>query len=124
MSTAVARVRVTAWLAVTCVGLLAAAAPAHGAGDLERAYATLAGKEFVDLTQIDPIYYDHSYYIAPTAGGAKAYRLLLEAMRESGKVALGRFVLRSKQQLCALRPLGSATVRAVCRSAARSVSAA
>jgi DNA end-binding protein Ku len=58
----------------------------------------------VDLDEIDPIYYDHSYYLAPTAGGAKAYRLLLDAMRESGKVGIGRVVLRSKQQLCALRP--------------------
>jgi DNA end-binding protein Ku len=62
--------------------------------------------EFVDLEEIDPIYYDHSYYLAPTAGGAKAYRLLLDAMRESGKVGIGRVVLRSKQQLCALRPTG------------------
>jgi DNA end-binding protein Ku len=63
-------------------------------------------EEFVDLEEIDPIYYDHSYYLAPTAGGAKAYRLLLDAMRESGKVGIGRVVLRSKQQLCALRPTG------------------
>jgi DNA end-binding protein Ku len=62
--------------------------------------------EFVDLDEIDPIYYDHSYYLAPTAGGAKAYRLLLDAMREAGKVGIGRVVLRSKQQLCALRPTG------------------
>jgi DNA end-binding protein Ku len=63
-------------------------------------------EEFVDLEEIDPIYYDHSYYLAPTTGGAKAYRLLLDAMRESGKVGIGRVVLRSKQQLCALRPTG------------------
>jgi DNA end-binding protein Ku len=62
--------------------------------------------EFVNLDEIDPIYYDHSYYLAPTAGGAKAYRLLLDAMGESGKVGIGRVVLRSKQQLCALRPTG------------------
>jgi DNA end-binding protein Ku len=71
-----------------------------------KATHTVDIEEFVDLADIDPIYYDHNYYLAPTAGGAKAYRLLLEAMRESGKVALGRFVLRSKQQLCALRPIG------------------
>ena len=65
---------------------------------------TIDIEEFVDLAEIDPIYYDHSYYLAPTAGGAKAYRLLLDAMRESGKVGIGRVVLRSKQQLCALRP--------------------
>src|SRR5581483_3707214 len=56
--------------------------------------------------EIDPIYYDHNYYLAPTAGGAKAYRLLLDAMRESGKIGIGKVVLRSKQQLAALRPTG------------------
>jgi DNA end-binding protein Ku len=71
-----------------------------------KATKTIDISEFVDLVEIDPIYYDHSYYLAPTAGGAKAYRLLLEAMRESGKVGIGRVVLRSKQQLCALRPTG------------------
>jgi len=68
-----------------------------------KATKTIDIEEFVDLEQIDPIYYDHSYYLAPTSGGAKAYRLLLDAMRESGKVGIGRVVLRSKQQLCALR---------------------
>ena len=67
---------------------------------------TIDIEDFVDLAEIDPIYFDHSYYLAPSAGGAKAYRLLLEAMRESGKVAIGKVVLRSKQQLCALRPTG------------------
>jgi DNA end-binding protein Ku len=67
---------------------------------------TIDIEEFVDLEDIDPIYYDHSYYLAPTAGGVKPYRLLLDAMRESGKVGIGRVVLRSKQQLCALRPSG------------------
>jgi DNA end-binding protein Ku len=71
-----------------------------------KATRTIDIEEFVDLVEIDPIYYDHNYYLAPTAGGAKAYRLLLDAMREAGKVGLGRVVLRSKQQLCALRPTG------------------
>ena len=71
-----------------------------------KATKTIDIEEFVDLQEIDPIYYDHSYYLAPTAGGAKAYRLLLDAMEESGKVGIGRVVLRSKQQLCALRPTG------------------
>ena len=69
-----------------------------------KATKTIDIEEFVDLSEIDPIYYDHSYYLAPTAGGAKPYRLLLDAMTESGKVGIGRVVLRSKQQLCALRP--------------------
>ena len=68
-----------------------------------KATRTIDIEEFVDLIEIDPIYYDHNYYLAPTAGGAKAYRLLLDAMREAGKVGIGRVVLRSKQQLCALR---------------------
>jgi DNA end-binding protein Ku len=73
-----------------------------------KATRTIDIEEFVDLAEIDPIYYDHSYYLAPAAGGAKAYRLLGDAMRESGKVGIGRVVLRSKQQLCALRPVGDA----------------
>jgi DNA end-binding protein Ku len=72
-----------------------------------KATKTIDIEEFVDLAEIDPIYYDHSYYIAPTAGGVKAYRLLLDAMRASGKVGIGRLVLRTKQQLCALRPTGN-----------------
>jgi DNA end-binding protein Ku len=73
-----------------------------------KATRTIDIEEFVDLADIDPLYYDHSYYLAPAAGGAKAYRLLVDAMRESGKVGIGRVVLRSKQQLCALRPTGEA----------------
>jgi DNA end-binding protein Ku len=69
-----------------------------------KATKTIDIEEFVDLADIDPIFYDHSYYLAPTAGGAKAYRLLLDAMAQAGKVGIGRVVLRSKQQLCALRP--------------------
>jgi len=71
-----------------------------------KATKTIDIEEFVDLVEIDPIYYDHNYYLAPTAGGAKAYRLLLDAMRESGKIGIGKVVIRSKQQLCALRPVG------------------
>jgi DNA end-binding protein Ku len=71
-----------------------------------KATRTIDIEEFVDLVDIDPIYYDHNYYLAPTAGGAKAYRLLLDAMGKAGKVGIGRVVLRSKQQLCALRPTG------------------
>ncbi|MDQ6815817.1 MAG: Ku protein, partial [Actinomycetota bacterium] len=74
-----------------------------------KATRTIDIEEFVDLPDIDPIYFDHSYYLAPTAGGAKAYRLLLDAMREAGKVGIGKVVLRSKQQLCALRVGGTAS---------------
>jgi len=71
-----------------------------------KATKTIDIEEFVSLDEIDPIYYDHSYYLAPSAGGSKAYRLLLDAMRESGKVGIGKVVLRTKQQLAALRPTG------------------
>lgn len=61
---------------------------------------------FVEQADIDPVYYDNAYHLAPATGGAKAYQLLLSAMEQSGKVAIGRFVLRTRQQLCALRPAG------------------
>lgn len=69
---------------------------------------TIEIEEFVDLSQIDPVYYDHPYYLAPGPGGVKPYRLLLEAMRETGKVAIARVVIRSKEQLVAVRPMGEA----------------
>jgi DNA end-binding protein Ku len=62
-------------------------------------------QEFVDLDEIDPIYYDHNYYLAPGQGAAKAYALLVEAMEKSGKVAIARFVMRNKEYLAAIRPV-------------------
>jgi DNA end-binding protein Ku len=68
--------------------------------------STMEIEGFVELQEIDPIYYDHAYYLAPADEGAeKPYRLLLEVMRESGKVALARFVMRSKEHLIAIRPM-------------------
>jgi DNA end-binding protein Ku len=69
---------------------------------------TIEIEDFVDLEQIDPIFYDHPYYLAPGPGGAKPYRLLLEAMAESEKVAIARVVIRSKEQLVAIRAMGDA----------------
>jgi DNA end-binding protein Ku len=69
---------------------------------------TIEIEDFVELDQIDPVYYDHPYYLAPGQGGLKPYRLLVEAMRESGRVAIARVVIRSKEQLVALRPMGDA----------------
>jgi DNA end-binding protein Ku len=69
---------------------------------------TIEIEDFVELSQIDPVFYDHPYYLAPGPGGAKPYRLLLEAMRETGKVAIARVVIRSKEQLVAMRPMGDA----------------
>jgi DNA end-binding protein Ku len=70
-----------------------------------KATKTIDIEEFVDLVEIDPIFYDHNYYLAPTTGGAKAYKLLLDAMEQAGKVGIGKFILRTKEQLCALRPV-------------------
>jgi DNA end-binding protein Ku len=67
---------------------------------------TIDIEDFVDLSEIDPVFYDHPYYLAPGAGGAKPYRLLLDAMRETGKVGIATVVIRSKQHLVALRPMG------------------
>jgi DNA end-binding protein Ku len=75
---------------------------------------TIDIEDFVELSQIDPIYYDHPYYLAPGQGGAKPYSLLLSAMDETSKVAIARVVIRSKEQLVAIRPvagvLGMATM--------------
>jgi len=61
---------------------------------------------FVELAEVDPIYFDHPYYLVPGAGGAKPYRLLCDAMAETGRVGIAKVVIRSKQQLVALRPMG------------------
>jgi DNA end-binding protein Ku len=66
---------------------------------------TIEIEDFVELDEIDPIFYDHPYYLAPGAGGAKPYRLLLEAMRETRKVAIARVVIRQKESLVAIRPM-------------------
>jgi DNA end-binding protein Ku len=59
-------------------------------------------EEFVDLADIDPVYFDNSYYVAPD-GSPKPYVLLARAMEEAGKVAIGRFVMRNKQYTAAIR---------------------
>jgi DNA end-binding protein Ku len=62
--------------------------------------------DFVLLEQIDPIYFDHPYYLAPAQGGTKAYELLRQAMEGAGKVAIGKVVIRSKESLVAIRANG------------------
>lgn len=59
--------------------------------------------DFVDLSQIDPIYYAKTYFVTPGDGGQKAYALLRRAMEESGKIAIAKVVIRSKQHLAAVR---------------------
>ncbi len=66
--------------------------------------------DFVDLSGIDPIYYNKAYYLAPGDGGAKVYELLKRAMDETGKVAVARVVIRSRQNLAALRVSGKVIV--------------
>jgi DNA end-binding protein Ku len=65
---------------------------------------TIDIEEFIDLEEIDPIYYDAAYYVAPDKATTKPYALLARAMEETGKVGVARFVMRSKQYLCAVRP--------------------
>ncbi len=64
---------------------------------------TIEIEEFVDLDAIDPIYFDHPYYLVPDKQGAKAYRLLVAAMDGLRKAALGRVVIRNKESLVAIR---------------------
>jgi DNA end-binding protein Ku len=65
---------------------------------------TIDIEDFVEIDQIDPIYYDHPYYLAPGTGAAKPYKLLLEALKDAERVAIARVVIRSKEQLVAIRP--------------------
>ena len=65
---------------------------------------TIEIEDFVDLDQIDPIFYDHPYYLVADKASEKAYRLLLDAMEEASKVAIARVVLRNKESLVAIRP--------------------
>ena len=67
---------------------------------------TIDIEEFVDLDEIDPIFYDAAYYVAPDKATTKPYALLARAMEETGKVGIARFVMRSKQYLAAIRPEG------------------
>jgi DNA end-binding protein Ku len=75
-----------------------------------KATQTIDIEEFVDLEQIDPIFYEHAYYLVPDKRAEKAYTLLTEAMLRSNKVGIARFVMRTKQYLAALRPTGPALV--------------
>ncbi|MGH2850211.1 MAG: Ku protein [Solirubrobacteraceae bacterium] len=65
---------------------------------------TIEIEQFVEAAEINPILYDQPYYLMPATGAGKAYRLMLEAMREADRVAIGRVVLRQKGHVVALRP--------------------
>src|SRR6478735_8512892 len=64
---------------------------------------TIEIEDFVDLDQIDPIYFNQPYYIGPAQGAERAYALLAQAMSEQRKVAISRFVMRNKESLAAIR---------------------
>jgi DNA end-binding protein Ku len=70
--------------------------------------STIEITEFVDLAEIDPVYFEHPYYLVPEPQGAKPYRLLVAAMEGLGKAAVGRVVIRQKENLVAIRVRGGA----------------
>jgi DNA end-binding protein Ku len=69
-----------------------------------KASRTIDIEDFVDLDRIDPIYFEQPYYLAPDPNSVKPYRLLVDAMTDLRKVAIGRIVMRSKERLVAIRP--------------------
>ncbi len=66
---------------------------------------TIEITEFVPAQTVDPVYFDKAYYLAPDKGGAKPYALLTQALRDSGRAALGRWAARGKQYIVMLRPV-------------------
>ena len=59
--------------------------------------------EFIDMKEVDPIYFDHPYYLVPSKGGEKAYQLLVEVMRRTNKAGLAKFVLAEREYLVAVK---------------------
>lgn len=76
----------------------------------EIASQTIDIAEFVPAADVDAVFFDKAYYLGPDKGGARAYKLLGEAMRRAGKAALGRYAARGKQYLVLIRPLGDRLV--------------
>jgi DNA end-binding protein Ku len=70
----------------------------------EIATQTIDIEEFVPASQVDPVYFDKAYHLGPDKGGARAYKLLGEALQRSGKAALARYAARGKQYLVLIRP--------------------
>ncbi|HET6747294.1 MAG TPA: Ku protein [Candidatus Saccharimonadales bacterium] len=71
---------------------------------------TIDIQHFVDEDEIDIRYFEHPYYLEPVKGGEKAYALLRAALEQSGKLALSKFVLRQREHLGAIKPVGKALV--------------
>ncbi len=81
-----------------------------------RSTRTIDVDDFVNLDDIDPVYYDHTYWLAPDGESAqRAYRLLLQAMDQSKRVGIGTVVMRNKQYLAAIRPLDGALAMSTMR---------
>ncbi|MBI5741806.1 MAG: Ku protein [Nitrospirae bacterium] len=59
--------------------------------------------EFIDIREVDPVYYDHPYYLVPSKGGEKAYRLLVEVMGRANRAGIAKFVLREREYLVAVK---------------------
>lgn len=80
-----------------------------GAVEPERSH-TIAIEDFVELAEVDPLHFDTTYWVAPAdgQGASKAFALLRSAMESKDRMAIGRFVFRTKEHLVALRPIGSA----------------
>ncbi len=74
-------------------------------------------QDFVELEAIDPIYFDHPYYLGPDKGAERAYALLAKAMADRGRVAVARFVLRNREHLAAIRSTGEVLTLATMRFA-------
>jgi DNA end-binding protein Ku len=74
-------------------------------------------EDFVDLDEIDPIYFDRPYYLGPQPGAERAYALLVEAMSTQRKVAIARFVMRNRESLAAIRATGEVLTLATMRFA-------
>jgi DNA end-binding protein Ku len=96
-------------------------------GELEdlrpKSTRTIDITDFVELAAVDPIYYDHTYWLAPDGEAAdRAYRLLLAAMESAARVAIGTVVMRNKQYLAAIRPLDGALAMSTMRFADEVVS--
>src|SRR4051794_2573710 len=100
------------WVVVSNDELKAADAPQRKAVELE---------DFVPADQIDPVYYDRPYNVAPQKGAEDAYALLVAALETTGRVGVGRVVLRTKEQVVAVRPAGDGALRMLTMHAADEV---
>ena len=76
----------------------------------EEAQKAIEITEFVPASEVDPVYFDGAYYLGPDKGGEKAYKLLAEAMKQTGRAALAKWAARGKQYLVMIRPVKSGLV--------------